>query len=972
MSHLSKRIKSSSVRFTDYKGTFQSIEDIYSKYPSGGVYGWFCQVNPLGEPGKSHWVYWDKDLREWKPIDEEDLADILGLSDTDKDKLDDRCTIVWDVEKRKFVVKSGNVWNKLLDGINSTFSQVTKFLNLVDTVPIGNSDSGIYLVYSNDVKGLYVVVEGVVRKIFNSTDWYNKDEIDKKYEDLDDAKLDRSEVENLSSGIIFKDIQVNDISDLTNPLLNGEVPRDRWGIYVISEDRYYQYDASTGEWNRTPYREIPDNSAYNHLKVIQNNEFLMAIVDSREQLLFGARRRDGSFYMPSVSENVKAEIANAVAHYAYLLDALFTEQIDGWVEVKRDKDGAIIEGIRSDGSKYIAKGMSEDARKAIIEHQQAILSLDARKVDVEEGKSMIDSDVAESVFYEDNSENHIAHVIDRNKRILSYRQKDGTQIETKLHVPFSFTLGKQAMTNFATSLKDGGFTGGTGDWSEEKKIALPKPRKAAKVNITIGKLPTSKTDDIPCVVEYWDFDGNYFKCNAIINAQGTSSMAYPIKNLSVDLFNELGDSLDVKFGNWVFQDSFHWKKYYIDNFRGQCNVGYNLYEEFIQSRPYGERRPDDYLHINKTTLANGIGSLNEDFDTGSLYHPDGFPFTLYVNNEFEGVYVWNLKKHRDNYRMKKDNDNHILLDGELNATTFWGGNINWTQFEVRNPKGLIDINGSKYDGDNPKELSNTDPFSKSVKDKVVRLSNAIAAIRANKTKEEYEKYFLPKEMIDYMIFSQVIMHYDGFSKNWIWGLWDGEKAGVNVYDLDSIFNLFFKGNMFTYNQHDPASLIIGNNSNLPSGLCIELYRPEMNARYKELRDKGIISIDHIIQLFEEWTKQVGYDNYKAEFKKLPETPSYRPHYINEEYWRLSYYDSATSSTPKYSESTNYTVGQSVKYGKTELYKFECVKACVAQPPITKFHENYPYELGVFNSIARIKHYLELRIPVLDTYFKYNN
>lgn len=111
MSFFSKKIRSSSVRFTDYKGAFQSVEDIYSKYPQGGMYGWFCQVNPIGEPGKSHFYYWDKDLREWKPVDEEDLADILGLSDTDKEKLEDGYTIIWDAEKQKFVVSKIDPWD---------------------------------------------------------------------------------------------------------------------------------------------------------------------------------------------------------------------------------------------------------------------------------------------------------------------------------------------------------------------------------------------------------------------------------------------------------------------------------------------------------------------------------------------------------------------------------------------------------------------------------------------------------------------------------------------------------------------------------------------------------------------------------------------------------------------------------------------------------------------------------------------
>ena len=54
--------------------------------------------------------------------------------------------------------------------------------------------------------------------------------------------------------------------------------------------------------------------------------------------------------------------------------------------------------------------------------------------------------------------------------------------------------------------------------------------------------------------------------------------------------------------------------------------------------------------------------------------------------------------------MKKYEVGHIHLDGDLNDKNLFGGNINWTQFEVRNPQQLYVKNGSHYDGNYPKEL----------------------------------------------------------------------------------------------------------------------------------------------------------------------------------------------------------------------------------------------------------------------------
>ena len=38
--------------------------------------------------------------------------------------------------------------------------------------------------------------------------------------------------------------------------------------------------------------------------------------------------------------------------------------------------------------------------------------------------------------------------------------------------------------------------------------------------------------------------------------------------------------------------------------------------------------------------------------------------------------------------MKKDVAEHVHLDGSISYSTLFGGNINWSTFEIRNPKNL--------------------------------------------------------------------------------------------------------------------------------------------------------------------------------------------------------------------------------------------------------------------------------------------
>lgn len=74
------------------------------------------------------------------------------------------------------------------------------------------------------------------------------------------------------------------------------------------------------------------------------------------------------------------------------------------------------------------------------------------------------------------------------------------------------------------------------------------------------------------ILEFYDMNGNYFKKNIVLDGQGNSSMNFEKKNASIDLFDTSvynnkgvlgeGDTLKIKFGDWVAFDSFHLKAFY--------------------------------------------------------------------------------------------------------------------------------------------------------------------------------------------------------------------------------------------------------------------------------------------------------------------------------------------------------------------------------------------------------------------------
>ncbi len=427
----------------------------------------------------------------------------------------------------------------------------------------------------------------------------------------------------------------------------------------------------------------------------------------------------------------------------------------------------------------------------------------------------------------------------------------------------------------------------TVDHSAEKKITLPIPRKCAKVNIISDTgLATTKTDNKKGVLEYYDGGGNYFRKYILLNAQGTSSMVYEEKNQSIDLFNDDGheESCDIIFDNWVPQDSFHLKCYYIDVFRGISNVAYNFAEECIRHLDIRTNRV--IFDRESITESNGAGDFATDFGDGALCHPDGFPFELYVNGDYYGLFAWNLKKHRKNYSMEKNDYTKTILDGVVDGDTFFF-TLDWTQFELRSPKELVTQDGKEYDGENPTEIMGTDssyynasnPVHKGtaeLKAILVDHSTVIARVDACATANEkraiLEEYYDIPAVCGYINISTVLSNVDGFRKNWQWTLYNG-KLAPNIYDCDTVFGRVWTGLSVTY----PGSIsqLLGRNSPVTLRV-IQLYGNILKSQYASLRDAGIISVDNIMRYVDDWIARCGREAIKRNIEKWPYIPSYRP------------------------------------------------------------------------------------------------
>lgn len=512
------------------------------------------------------------------------------------------------------------------------------------------------------------------------------------------------------------------------------------------------------------------------------------------------------------------------------------------------------------------------------------------------------------------------------------------------------------------------------DWSEAATIAIPQPN-CAYVNITnIDAMPTTKTDDLHAYMEVYDCNGNYFKKRVILNAQGNSTIAYPKKNISVDFCEDdwIGDnSTDISIGEWVSQDSYHLKAYYEDFLHGIATVGYKIYDQMSIDRGRIWERASE-------------GSIKaKDLNENARCYSDGFPCAIYLNGEFYGIFSWQLKKSRENMNMKKSTEKHIHLDGIFYNSTIWNGTVDWTQFEVRNPKTLYTMDGEKYDGDNPQELiDETSPFydletdndktkankqmTANVKHTIMTLSNYKRYLKKmeddgatnDEMRNMIEGYFDVPGIIDYICFHYFINNWDGFYHNLQWFTYDGVKWFVAPYDLDNILG---NHTIYTYPANWNSSFLgdyrtLGNI--FPIQEIKKYYWGDITARYCYLRENGIMTPENIYSIVESWCNRIGESIYDNERTKWPNSRCYRetvlnPNWTTEEDW------TDYNNISDYNSTTTYKAGD------------KCRLQARIWTATGETKGVRPYKtLGYIDNLERIKNWLTYRFELEDAFMGY--
>lgn len=507
-----------------------------------------------------------------------------------------------------------------------------------------------------------------------------KEELSASVASLQEGKVDKEEGKSLIEDEVKECFRIIENEEFLKAIVDSD-NKVLFGFYRATGEPYY-----------------PLNEMYH---VIQNKEYFAAWLDADDKVVLGIRR-DGEIIgeihavnalkkvisqLQSDLTSLQEKVGTIDSNLKELLDVFSLQENPEYMAVEKDADGKVLSATYNDGSHYIHNAKSETIPEEF------------NHIEDPEGRTEITTDAEE--------------------KVMSYRDSSGKKHEHDMEVTnldvSNVNLKGNSVNNIQDALKANGFDVKTPiDWSESSFIQIPEPRFAI-INVSnIDSMPTTKKDNKKAFLEFWDMHGNYFKKHAILNAQGSSSMQFVKKNVAIDFCDDewVGDDTPkIRIGNWVPQDSFHMKAYYTDFFRGVGAVSYKLYDQIVRTRGNMYDRPwkkalIDMSKIGVTTKSLGnpyVGDYSLLTDTGARCFPDGFPVAIYFKGEFYGIFSFQLKKHRDNYHLDKGTAENVHLDGIIHYDTLWNGTINWgtgeNGFEIRNPKNLYAIGGNKYDAD---------------------------------------------------------------------------------------------------------------------------------------------------------------------------------------------------------------------------------------------------------------------------------
>ena len=388
-------------------------------------------------------------------------------------------------------------------------------------------------------------------------------------------------------------------------------------------------------------------------------------------------------------------------------------------------------------------------------------------------------------------------------------------------------------------------------------LSYTKLLEQVPIVIITGELSQYKGDKKTVQIEYVDRNNpskSFTATNVELNVQGTSSQYYPRKNYKGKFkggfdMTESGrheDNFTLDDESVLPADSFCWKADFAES-SGTHNTGLANYIGWMLKQANILTEPQKKNGLVRTTVYGEPCLIFHRSNSGE-------------NPQFIGKYNFNTDKSAENtFGFANGDESWEFLNNTSDRSNFLSADFSgdgWkNDFEGRYPDGNEDIS-----------------HMKEVFAWVVSCNGNV-----EKFKAEIDQHFDKKTIIFYYLITLVFGMVDQRAKNQFLTYYQGGNWIFIFYDNDTVFGINNEGAIqFSYNVeiHDIiGNLNVWNGSNsLLWQLVEEAYADDIKAMYQDLRQKGILSYDKVIEYCntrqsDKWCEAVynedGYFKYES-------------------------------------------------------------------------------------------------------------
>lgn len=384
---------------------------------------------------------------------------------------------------------------------------------------------------------------------------------------------------------------------------------------------------------------------------------------------------------------------------------------------------------------------------------------------------------------------------------------------------------------------------------QDDVIIFPEPDSLAQVQInTLGEeLPETKDEGYLPVILTFSAGGATLDTYGEIKVQGSSTAKWPKKNWRLRFYadEDRKEELKIQIGDSVPSNKWIAKADWIDPTLLRNGVSFRLWESMVKSR-------NDFPQYEVDNEWIGNNNMDAGTQTGAQGFPKTHPIHVEVNDEHYGLSLLLLGHEPRNFNLDKENPKHVYMEFDAR-----GGEDTTKTWEKFTADGV----GQWIDSYHPKNEDFTDEQLEAVE----ALGQVINGSQEN-FEANFDKHFDKTNMIDMLLFLEAIYDWDAVAQDAEMVTYDLEKWYLLPWDKDTTFGLYWDESGL---REDSATTLVFNYetekvTQKPWFKTYKAFTPEVEARYAELRDEGIFSVNHLYTLAGDITKKIPNELWEAE------------------------------------------------------------------------------------------------------------